>query len=86
MAIATWPTRSTAESPNSTNGSAAAEPIRSTAKIRVRIIADEIGRHAGLLVQAHDQPLGAVHDMTVGEQIAVGREKKTGSGCVPAAA
>ena len=55
-------------------------------KIRVGIVADEISLDAGLLVQAHEQPLGAVHDMAVGEQIAVGGEQKPGTGRMPGAA
>ncbi len=55
-------------------------------KVRVGIVADEIGFDAGLFVQAHDQPRGAVHDMTVGEQIAVRRKQESGTGRMPGTA
>ena len=83
MAMATCPTRSAAESPNSTKGSAAGGADAQHGEVRVGIAADQIGFDAGLFVQAHDQPLGAVHDMTVGEQIAVGREQESRTARVP---
>src|SRR6266436_1500130 len=60
MAIATWPTRTRDESPNSAYGSA----------------------EAGVVVQTRRDAVGALHDVTIGQQVAVGREQETRSAAV----
>jgi len=45
-------------------------------QVRVRIIAHHIGIEARVIIQAHLDLVRTLHDMTVGQQVAVRREKK----------
>ena len=46
-------------------------------QIRIRIVAHEIGMKSRIVIEAHRDLFRPVHDMTVGEQVAIGREEKT---------
>ncbi len=46
-------------------------------QIRIRIVAHEVGMEPRIVIQTHGDLIRPVHDMTVGEQIAIRREEKT---------
>jgi hypothetical protein len=76
MAMATWPTRKARRIAELHVGQRRRRADAQHREIRVRIVADQVGAEAGVVVQAHVIS-SAVHHMTVGQQIAVGREQKS---------